>query len=108
MVEPFIGSEAVASGELTPYRLRSRFRVVYPDVYAPRGAELTATLRATAAWLWTQRHGVVAGQSAAALHGANWVDPARPAEVLWFNRRPPPGLHTWSDRRLQAAWAQRT
>jgi hypothetical protein len=98
MGEPFIGSEATGSGTVTPYQLRSRFRTVYPDVYVPRDAELTATHRATAAWLWTQRHGVVAGQSAAALHGAKWVDASRPAEVLWPNRRPPPGVRTWSDR----------
>jgi hypothetical protein len=98
MGEPFIGSEVTASGILTPYQLRSRFRAVFPDVYAPRDAALTATQRATAAWLWTRRRGVVAGQSAAALHGAQWVDAEKPAEVLWANRRPPPGLRTWSDR----------
>lgn len=98
MGDPFIGSEAVASGALSAYALRSRFHVIYPDVYLPRGAEPTATQRAKAAWLWTRRQGVVAGQSAAALHGAKWVDPEQPAEVLWPNRRPPPGLRSWSDR----------
>lgn len=95
MGEPFIGSEAVTSGALTPYALRSRFRAVHPDVYVPTHAEMTATQRAKAAWLWSRRHGVVAGQSAAALHGAKWVD-ASTAEVLWSNRRPPPGVRTWS------------
>lgn len=94
MGEPFIGSEAVASDRLTPYALRSRFRAVYPDVYVRRDADLTATQRATAAWLWTRRQGVVAGQSAAAMYGAKWVDASKPAEVLWPNRRPPPGLRT--------------
>lgn len=98
MGEPFIGSEAVTSGALTPYALRSRFRAVHPDVYVPPHAEMTATQRAKAAWLWSHRRGVVAGQSAAALHGAKWVDTSRPAEVLWSNRRPPPGVRTWSDR----------
>jgi hypothetical protein len=41
---------------------------------------------------------VIAGQSAAALHGAKWVDARRPAEVVWFNRRPPTDIRTWSDR----------
>jgi hypothetical protein len=98
MGEPFIGSEAVATGALTPYALRSRFRAVHPDVYLPPGVELTAAVRAKAAWLWTRRGGVVGGQSAAVLHGAKWVDSSRPAEVLWPNRRPPTGVHTWSDR----------
>ncbi|OBF51151.1 hypothetical protein [Mycolicibacterium monacense] len=98
MAKPFIGSAAVASGALTPYALRSRFRAVYPDVYLPRGVEPTATQRATAAWLWTHRRGVVAGQSAAALLGAKWVDAHKPAEIIHDNRHPPRGIRTWADR----------
>jgi hypothetical protein len=98
MGEPFIGSEAIASGALTPYALRSRFIALYPDVYLPPAAEVTAAIRARAAWLWSGRRGVVAGQSAAALHSAKWVDACKPAELLWPNRRPPRGIRTWSDR----------
>ena len=98
MNDAFIGSEALAAGRLTPYALRSRFVAIHPDVYLPREAELTASLRAKAAWLWSRREGVIAGQSAAAMHGAKWVDACRPAEVLWPNRRPPTGIRTWSDR----------
>jgi hypothetical protein len=98
MGDPFIGSESVASGRLSPYALRSRFVAMHPDVYLPTGADVTAITRAHAAWLWSRRQGVVAGQSAAALHGAKWVDARRPAEMLWQNRRPPTGIHAWSDR----------
>ncbi|MGV0835502.1 hypothetical protein [Mycolicibacterium thermoresistibile] len=98
MEHPFIGSEALAAGRLTSFALRTKFVAVYRDVYVPRGTEITAAVRARAAWLWSRRRAVVAGQSAAALHGAKWVDPRRPAELLWPNRRPPPGIHTWSDR----------
>jgi hypothetical protein len=70
---------------------------MHPDVYLGTGSEVTAIIRAQAAWLWTRRQGVVAGQSAAALHGAKWVDAGRPAEMLWQNRRPPTGIHAWSD-----------
>jgi AbiEi antitoxin C-terminal domain len=97
MGEPFIGSEALRAGRLTPYALRSRFAAMYPDVYIPRAAEVTAITRAHAAWLWAKRQGVVAGQSAAALHGAKWVESHRPAELLWSNRRPPTGIRAWSD-----------
>lgn len=97
MGEPFIGSEALRSNRLTPYALRSRFVAMHPDVYIPTDAEFTAISRAEAAWLWSRRQGVVAGQSAAALHGAKWVDARRPAELLWPNRRPPTGIHAWSD-----------
>ncbi|HKV18925.1 MAG TPA: hypothetical protein VJR50_07810 [Mycobacterium sp.] len=98
MKQPFIGSEAIASGALTPYGLRSRFVALYPDVHVSADTEVTAVIRAKAAWLWSGRKGVVAGQSAAALHGAKWVDARRPAELLWSNRRPPRGIRTWSDR----------
>jgi hypothetical protein len=98
MGDPFLGSEAVASGRLSPYELRSRFVSMFPDVYLQTDAEVTAVTRAKAAWLWSRRQGVIAGQSAAALHGAKWVDARRPAEVLWPNRRPPTGIQAWSDR----------
>jgi hypothetical protein len=97
MGDPFIGSEAVAAGRLSPYALRSRFVALHPDVYLATGSEVTAITRAQGAWLWSRRQGVVAGQSAAALHGAKWVDAGHPAEMLWHNRRPPTGIHAWSD-----------
>src|ERR1700749_1930328 len=94
---PFIGSEAVASGVLAPYGLRAKFMAIHRDVYLPRGTELTAIVRARAAWLWSQRRGVVAGRSASALHGAKWVDANRPAEIIYDNRHAPAAMRTWSD-----------
>ncbi|MGH3563899.1 MAG: hypothetical protein ACRDTN_19505 [Mycobacterium sp.] len=98
MAEPFIGSEAVASGRLTRHTLRSRFVAIHPDVYLPRDTRLTAVIRAQAAWLWSRRRGVVAGHSAAALHGAKWVDARQPAQIRYGNRQPPAGIGTWADR----------
>jgi very-short-patch-repair endonuclease len=95
---PFIGSEALASGALTRFRLRRRFVAVHPDVYVPAGTDLTAVTRAHAAWLWSRRRGVIAGRSASALHGAKWVDNRSPAELLYEHRRPPAGIRTWADR----------
>ncbi|MDV3132999.1 hypothetical protein [Mycobacterium sp. 29Ha] len=95
---PFIGSEAIAGGRLTPYALRSRFASMHPDVYIAKGAEVTAVIRAKAAWLWSRRKAVIAGQSAAALHGAKWVDRRGPAQLIYDNRRPPRGIRTWADR----------
>ncbi|OBF72040.1 hypothetical protein A5750_17995 [Mycobacterium sp. 852002-51613_SCH5001154] len=97
MREPFIGSEALASGALTRYRLRSRFVALHPDVYVERDTDLTAVTRAHAAWLWSRRRGVVAGQSAAALHDAKWVDHRGPAQLVYEHRRPPAGIRTWSE-----------
>lgn len=93
---PFIGSEALARSELTSHALRTRFTAVYPNVYLPSETEVTALARARAAWLWSGCRGVVAGRSAAALHGAKWVDARLPAEVHWNNRRPPRGIIVWS------------
>lgn len=88
MIEPFIGSEALAAGSLTRHQLRTRFTAVHQDVYLPAGVELDALLRAKACWLRSRRRGVLAGYSASALHGAKWVDNSRPAEIFDSNRRP--------------------
>jgi hypothetical protein len=94
---PFVGSEALATRRLTSHALRSRFAAIYPDVYLPRDEAPTAVDRAHAAWLWSRRRGVIAGRSAAALHGAKWVDGRLPAQLLWGNRHSPSGIETWSD-----------
>ncbi|MEQ0599220.1 hypothetical protein ABLO02_06450, partial [Mycobacterium tuberculosis] len=63
MTDPFLGSEALAAGVLTPYELRSRYVALHKDVYVPQGVELTAQLRAKALWLRSRRRGVLAGYS---------------------------------------------
>ena len=94
---PFIGSEAVNAGRIRKYTLYSSFRCLHPDVYIDPDAGLDAATQARAAWLWSRRRAVIAGQSAAALHGAKWVDDRQPAELLYSQRRPPAGIRTWSD-----------
>ena len=79
--EPFIGTEAVASGEFTRRTLKSRADLVYRNVYLPPGTELTPTNRAIAAWLWSGRTATVAGRSAAALLGSEWIEADEPAEL---------------------------
>ncbi|MGC2654614.1 MAG: DUF559 domain-containing protein [Mycobacterium sp.] len=93
--EPFIGSEALASGVLRPHHLRSRFRAVLPNVYFPRDQDLTTRQRAAAAWLWSHRQGIIAGLTAAALHGSKWVNERVPIELVWSNARPPGGVRTY-------------
>jgi Protein of unknown function (DUF559) len=66
-------------------------------VYIARGTEITALVRAEAAWLWSQRRGVIAGYSASALHGSKWIDAKRPAEVIHDNRHAPVAVRSWSD-----------
>ena len=97
MDEPFLGSEALRAGRLTPHALRSRFTAIHQDVYVSTGTELTPILRAKAGWLRTRRRGVVAGFSASALHGSKWIDARRPATVIDTNRRPVPGMQVWEE-----------
>lgn len=93
MGEPFIGSEAVAQGLVTKSALRTRYTRLHPDVYIDPNREITPTVRAAAAWLWSRRRAVIAGRSAAAMHGAKWVDLTSPVELLATNRNPNPNVH---------------
>lgn len=96
----FLGTEALASGALTRHQLRTVYRRVLPNVYAPAQAKLTMGQRATAAWLWSGRQGVVSGLAASALWGAKWVDDDAVVELNWPNHRAPPGVLTRNDTLL--------
>ena len=96
MTVPFIGSEATASGALTRHVLRRDFVALHRDVYLRRGVAVTATRKARAAWLRSRRRGILAGHSAAALHGAKWIDAGLPATIIDCNRRPTTGVNAWN------------
>ena len=100
MTELFLASEALAAKAMPERAMRSLYQPVHPGVYSPGGIELTAIQRAQAAWLWSRRKGVVAGNSAAALLGAKWVSPTLDAELVHRNRRPPRGITVHSDTLL--------
>lgn len=97
MGEPFVGSEAVAAGRLTKSQLETRYRRLFRGVYIDRDAELSAAVRAKAGWLWTGRRGIVAGFSAAALHGSKWVDDAQAVELIHDNHHRAAGLRLHRD-----------
>lgn len=97
---PFIGTEAVHAGALTERDLRRFCTRIYRNVYQRRDGGLTAKDRALAAWLWSEKRAVVAGNSAAALLGAKWVDPHAPAELISDRKRPPPLLVTRNETLL--------
>jgi hypothetical protein len=96
MGDPFIGSAAVAAGLLTRHTLRTRYVAIHHDVYVSKDTELSAIVRARACWLRSRGHGVLAGFSASALHGARWIDAARPATIIDTNRRCTPGISAWA------------
>src|SRR4051812_40234936 len=78
---PFVGTEAVAAGVITRHDLATRYDAIYRNVFIPRGQQVTPAQKARAAWLWSRRQATVAGVSAAAMHGAKWIDPRLPAEL---------------------------
>ena len=98
MSEPFIGSEAVEAGALSKTTLRSRYRRLFPDVYLNRESDLNATVLAKAGWLWSGRKGVVAGRSAAALLGADWITADTPVDLMHGNRNTPHRIKTHADQ----------
>ena len=91
---PFLGVEALGTGRVRKHQLRSEYRALFPGVYFPRGDQPTFAERAEAAWLWSQRRGVIAGYTAARLHGALWLDDALPIELFWPNARTPRDIST--------------
>jgi hypothetical protein len=102
MSEVFVGSGAVASGSLTRARLRWNYRAIFPDIYLDKQIVPSLGQRTVGAWLWSRRNGVIAGRAAAAMHGALWIRPDTPIEMIWRCGRPPPGILVRNER-LDAA-----
>jgi hypothetical protein len=101
MSEPFIGSEALASGALSRYQLRTGYRAVFPNVYLAKEVEPSLELRIVAAWLWSRRRATIVGAAAAALHGSRWIPDDVPVELNHANTRPPRGVLTRRDALLE-------
>jgi hypothetical protein len=92
--KPFIGSEALAAGELTRHQLRARYRAVFPNIYVGKDVRLALEGRIAAAWLWSGRRATISGAAAAALHGAQWIPDDVPIELVHTNPRAPRGVLT--------------
>ncbi len=97
MERAFVGAELLQGG-LTRSQLRWRYKAVHPRIYVPRGALPSVQRDAHAAWLWTDRRGIVAGRAAAALHGAQWVNPGTGIDMIAPRERPRPGLVIRNER----------
>ncbi|MEB3980424.1 DUF559 domain-containing protein [Mycobacterium sp. 663a-19] len=87
--QPFIGTEALAAGDVSRHELRKYYRAIMPNVYLENRLVPSLQQRAVAAWLWSRREAVIAGAAASAMHGARWVDDAAPVELIWRNARAP-------------------
>lgn len=88
----FLAREALAAGAVTRYELAARHRRLLPGVYAPQEMELSLRDRIAAAWLWSEREGVICGAAAAALHGARWIPAGIPIEIRVDRHKAPPGV----------------
>lgn len=96
MGQIIVGSEALASGLATRHALRTRYRKLHQNVYAPTDVSLTARDRAQAAWLWSGRAATLAGYSAAAVLGSRWLPDDAPAELARIRYPSPPGIRIHS------------
>ncbi|MGW8590912.1 hypothetical protein ACWGLC_04295 [Dietzia sp. NPDC055877] len=72
---PFLGSDAIAAGRLSPYQLRTRYRRLFPDVYVVSSCVVTPEILVRAAALWAPEGSVLGGAGAALLHHERWYAP---------------------------------
>lgn len=98
MDDPFLGPEALTAGDLTRSQMRWRYTAAHPRVYIARGKPFDLRTNTRAAWLWSDRRGIIAGRAAAALHGAQWVDDTTPIELIAEHRRPRRGILVREER----------
>jgi hypothetical protein len=98
MSQVILGGEAVAAGVVTRHELRRWYTNLYRGVYVPKEREASLRDRAIGAWLASRRRGVVAGVAASALHGAPWVDPTVPIELVGVKCTPQKGLIARAER----------
>lgn len=93
---PFRGSSALASGALTRGVLYGpSYRRLYPDIHIAASVQLDLETWSRAAHELVAPYGVLAGYSAAELHGASCAPEGTPAEVILldgYRRRAGPML----------------
>ena len=96
MGQIIVASEALATGLVTRHALRTRYRKLHQNIYAPSDVTLTARDWAEAAWLWSGRTATLAGYSAAAALGSRWLPDDAPAELARIRYPSPPGIRIHS------------
>lgn len=97
-IGPFRGSQATRSGALSRYELSRNYVRVFRDTYVCDGTIVDARTMAIAASICVGDGAVIAGVSAAAVHGAKWIDPSTPPSVLATGRSHQlPGLRIHHD-----------
>lgn len=56
-------------------------------MYVAKDVRRFLSTYASAAWLWTGRTGIIAGEAAAGLYGVRGIDPETPIEMIGRRRR---------------------
>ncbi|AQA01836.1 hypothetical protein BVC93_04585 [Mycobacterium sp. MS1601] len=97
-MEPVLGPESLAAGALTRGALRWNYSRVQPRVHRPKEVAATLAVRTLEAWLWSDRRAIIAGQAAAALHGAKWVTSTAPVELITEHTRKRAGIVVREER----------
>lgn len=90
----------MAAGLVTRHQLRTRYRAILPGVYLDKTVVPTLYDRTVAAWLWSRRQAVIAGDAAAALHGAKWIEPTVDVDIYYASTRPPTRINAHRDSLL--------
>ena len=88
----FLAGEALAADEVTRHGLAVHHRRLLPGVWAPKGPTLSLQDRIGAAWLWSEREGIVCGLAASAMQGARWVADDIPIELNLARHKSPRGV----------------
>ena len=94
----FLGSEALANGDLTRHELSRWYTTIFRDVYIDKRATPTARDKAEAGYLWSRRRAVITGVSASGIHGAAFVAADHPVELIWHSSRHHSGLAVRDER----------
>lgn len=69
----FRAGEALAAGEVSRHGIVAHHRRLLPGVWTPSGRPASLEDRIGAAWLWSERQGIVRGLAASAMHGARYM-----------------------------------
>lgn len=100
-VDVFLAGEALAAGRVTRHEIAAHHRRVLPRVWTPNGGATDLNDRIVAAWLWSERRGVVCGVAASALHGAAWVNADVPIELNMHRDKSPAGVIVRREKLLE-------
>ena len=100
MESPFVGTEALRAKRVTEHELPSFVHTYLPQRLSASWSRAKRRKPCRCCLALVGQEAVVAGNSAAALLGAKWVDAQAPAELISDRKRPPPLIITRNETLL--------